>query len=171
MPMRNTLSMLLVLSIALTACSADERESSAQAHEQGELCADDANLQSSKLFLETLGINTEFFENLPRDVQCFVENAAMCEHFAGEEPYDAERGKEIVKAVTKYCTAAQGKLKILETKHEDQSIKKYWRYAKADRMPFVHPLIPRMFLSDIAVRAESLQSRSRMDHVTSCRMM
>jgi len=123
MPMRNTFSMLLVLSIALTACSADEKENLSQVHEQGELCADDANLQSSKLFLETFGINTEFFENLPRDVQCFVENAAMCEHFAGEEPYDAKRGKEIAQAVSKTCSAAQGKLKILETKYEDQNIK------------------------------------------------
>jgi len=124
MSMRNTLSMLLVLGIALTACGADEKHDSSQTREQSELCPSDANVQLSKLFLESFDIKEELFESSPKDVQCFVENAAMCEHFAGEEPYDAERGKEIVKAVTKYCTAAQDKLKILETKHEDQSIKK-----------------------------------------------
>jgi hypothetical protein len=119
--MRGTLPMLLVLSVALTACSTDETYSSSQVNERDELCVDD--VQSSKLFLESFGIKTEFFENSPRDVRCFVENAVMCEHFAGEEPYDAERGKEIAKAVKKQCSAAQSKLKFLKIKYEDQNIK------------------------------------------------
>jgi len=121
---RNTLSTLLVLGVALTACSADETNSSSQAHEQGELCADDANFQLSRFFLESFDIKAELFENAPRDVQCFVENAATCEHFAGEEPYDAERRKEIALALTKYCSAARSKLEVLETKYKDQDVKK-----------------------------------------------
>ena len=38
----------------------------------------------------------------PRDVAEVAERIAMCTHFAGEEPYDAGRRKEIADAMKKY---------------------------------------------------------------------
>ena len=38
-------------------------------------------------------------EAQPRSVRTFVERRAMCNHWLGEEPYDAERGREIERAV------------------------------------------------------------------------
>ena len=122
---RNTLSTLLILCVALTACSADETNSSPQVkNEQIESCVVGDDYSLGKNFLNDFGIKTDGFDNAPVDVKCFVEDAAMCEHFAGEEPYDAERKKEIVLALTKYCSAARSKLKVLETKYKDQDVKK-----------------------------------------------
>ncbi|MBV1775677.1 hypothetical protein KSF73_08090 [Burkholderiaceae bacterium DAT-1] len=38
----------------------------------------------------------------PKDVTLLVERIAMCTHFAGEEPYDAARRKEIATAMKQY---------------------------------------------------------------------
>jgi len=37
----------------------------------------------------------------PKDVVRLIERLAMCTHFGGEEPYDAERRREISLAVAK----------------------------------------------------------------------
>ena len=39
-------------------------------------------------------------QGLPSPVAQFVERAANCNHWAGEEPYDAERAAEINKAIS-----------------------------------------------------------------------
>jgi hypothetical protein len=41
---------------------------------------------------------------LPRDVQAFVDRYDECEHWLGEEPYDAARRREINRAIKKVCT-------------------------------------------------------------------
>lgn len=38
----------------------------------------------------------------PKDVAAVVKRIALCNHFGGEEPYDAARRKEINAALTKY---------------------------------------------------------------------
>ena len=65
-------------------------------------------------------------EKLPADVAKFVENADMCEHFAGEwDENDKARQREITKAIDQSCGAAQRQLKLLRVKYARQpAIKK-----------------------------------------------
>jgi hypothetical protein len=39
---------------------------------------------------------------LPKDAAAVVTQLAMCQHFAGEEPYDRARAREIVRAEKQY---------------------------------------------------------------------
>ena len=40
---------------------------------------------------------------LPADMQAHAEHAELCEHFAGEEPYDAARRKELEDGMKANC--------------------------------------------------------------------
>ena len=54
----------------------------------------------------------------PADVQAFMVRAADCNHWGGEEPYDAARRREINKAVAELrCTALSGDEKRLRGKY------------------------------------------------------
>lgn len=46
---------------------------------------------------------------MPTDVQAFLARENTCQHFAGEEPYDDERRRELEEASAKYC---EGREKI-----------------------------------------------------------
>lgn len=46
---------------------------------------------------------------MPADVQAFLARENTCQHFAGEEPYDDERRRELEEASAKYC---EGRKKI-----------------------------------------------------------
>lgn len=46
---------------------------------------------------------------MPADVQTFLARENTCQHFAGEEPYDDERRRELEEAGAKYC---EGREKI-----------------------------------------------------------
>ena len=60
-------------------------------------------------------------EKPPRDVARFVENAEMCEHFAGEwDEHDKARQREITQAVEQSCGQAQKQWKRLSTKYAGQ---------------------------------------------------
>lgn len=60
-------------------------------------------------------------EKLPRDVARFVENAQMCEHFAGEwDEHDKARQREITQAVEQSCGQAQRQWKRLSAKYAGQ---------------------------------------------------
>jgi len=65
-------------------------------------------------------------EKLPKDVAKFVENAQMCEHFAGEwDVNDKARQREIIAAVDDACGQAQRQWKRLSAKYAGQpAIKK-----------------------------------------------
>lgn len=65
-------------------------------------------------------------EKLPKDVAKYVENADMCEHFAGEwDDNDKARQLEIIQAIDQSCGAAQRQLKRLNVKYARQpAIKK-----------------------------------------------
>ena len=65
-------------------------------------------------------------EKLPQDVTRFVENAQMCEHFAGEwDDNDKARQREIIAAVDDSCGQAQRQWKRLSAKYAGQpAIKK-----------------------------------------------
>ena len=60
-------------------------------------------------------------EKLPKDVAQFVENAQMCEHFAGEwDDNDKARQREITQAVEQSCGQAQRQWKRLRVKYAGQ---------------------------------------------------
>jgi hypothetical protein len=59
-------------------------------------------------------------KSLPRDVRAFIERKSECNHWAGEDPYDAARGKEIERAVAR--------LKCEALDRDEANLKR--RYAK-----------------------------------------
>ena len=60
-------------------------------------------------------------EKLPRDVARFVENAEMCQHFAGEwDDNDKARQREITQAIEQSCGQAQRQWKRLSAKYAGQ---------------------------------------------------
>ena len=117
-PNHNRLSVLATLNIFMIAGVLAGMPDSAHAQEQIEQCTG-SNFPLGKSFLEIYGIKTDTFENAPADIQCFVEIAATCQHFAGEYPYDAERRKEIVTGLKATCPVAQTMLRTLEIKYEN----------------------------------------------------
>ena len=57
-------------------------------------------------------------QKLPADVAKFIDNAEMCEHFAGEwDDNDKARQREITQAIEQSCGAAQRQLKRLRVKY------------------------------------------------------
>ena len=54
---------------------------------------------------------------LPDDVAALAERIAACEHFAGEEAYDAERGAFLRKQVAASCTGNAAALARLRKKY------------------------------------------------------
>ena len=54
---------------------------------------------------------------LPADAAHFVEQRDSCDHFRGEEAYDAERGKFLEEQLRKLCTGTDKKLKALKAKY------------------------------------------------------
>ena len=54
---------------------------------------------------------------LPDDVAALAERIAACEHFAGEEAYDAERGKFLREQVAASCTGNAAALARLRKKY------------------------------------------------------
>jgi hypothetical protein len=55
----------------------------------------------------------------PKDVALFMDRYVQCNHWGGEEPYDADRRKEILAAVTRLrCQQLDADEKAL--------LKKYW---------------------------------------------
>jgi hypothetical protein len=58
---------------------------------------------------------------LPADVARFVERRDLCDHFRGEEPYDAERREFLEKRMREYCTGTDAQLAALRRKYKGKS--------------------------------------------------
>jgi hypothetical protein len=57
-------------------------------------------------------------KTLPHDVRAFIERKSECNHWGGEDPYDAARGKQIERAVTRLkCEALDGDEAVLKRRH------------------------------------------------------
>ncbi len=54
---------------------------------------------------------------IPADVRSFVIDAQGCNHFTGEEPYDAERGAFLKKNIDEMCTGIQARHQRLAAKY------------------------------------------------------
>ncbi len=57
---------------------------------------------------------------LPADVQRYLVRHADCEHWAGEEPYDAERRTQIETNVAQSCTGLDAARAELLTRHRSE---------------------------------------------------
>ncbi len=56
---------------------------------------------------------------LPADVVKFKERRDLCDHFRGEEPYDAERRKFLEENLKKYCTGIDKELTSLKANYKN----------------------------------------------------
>ncbi|MBV6807059.1 hypothetical protein [Xanthomonas euvesicatoria] len=75
---------------------------------------------------------------MPEDVRKLVDDYDTCEHFAGEEPYDADRRHEIEVAVAQFCTPAPARLATLMRQYRHDAHVSQWlrQYSKqADLQP------------------------------------
>jgi hypothetical protein len=54
---------------------------------------------------------------MPGDVQHFIARYEDCEHWTGEEPYDADRGNEITAAIEETCRGIDARLRDLKTRY------------------------------------------------------
>lgn len=58
----------------------------------------------------------------PKEVAAVAERIAICTHFAGEEPYDAARRREIAAAMKKYrCEKLEKDEAILRKRYKDNA--------------------------------------------------
>lgn len=65
----------------------------------------------------------DLIKGQPKDVAAVAERIAMCTHFAGEEPYDAARRKEIAAAMKKYrCEKLDKDEAALRKRYKDDSV-------------------------------------------------
>ena len=73
----------------------------------------------SRIFLALTFVTTPVLaqSTLPADVTRFVEQRDSCDHFRGEEAYDAGRGKFLEEQMRKLCTGTDKKLKALKAKY------------------------------------------------------
>jgi hypothetical protein len=58
---------------------------------------------------------------LPADVTKLVERWEMCWHFAGEEPYDAARAKQIADGQAEWCPGNEAERERLRVKWKDDA--------------------------------------------------
>jgi hypothetical protein len=58
-------------------------------------------------------------EVYPDDVIKFIENYSRCERYAGEDPIDAAREKELEQICEKYCGAAEKAYKTIKVKYKN----------------------------------------------------
>ncbi|CAG2089736.1 hypothetical protein [Xanthomonas arboricola] len=75
---------------------------------------------------------------MPEDVRTLVEDYDTCEHFAGEEPYDADRRHEIEVAIAQFCTPAPARLAKLLKQYRNNARVSDWlrKYSvQADLQP------------------------------------
>lgn len=54
---------------------------------------------------------------MPADVQAFLARENTCQHFAGEEPYDDERRRELEAANAEYCEGREKNFADLVARH------------------------------------------------------
>ncbi|MDV3515093.1 hypothetical protein [Stenotrophomonas sp. C1657] len=56
---------------------------------------------------------------MPADVQAFIARENSCQHFAGEEPYDDARRRELEAAIARFCDGREKIFAGLVARHRD----------------------------------------------------
>ena len=76
-------------------------------------------IRSTASLAVLLGLNIQPVrsEEMPADVAAFFLDRQQCEHFLGEEPYDAERAAQIEEALDRYCRGTDGRLAQLKRRY------------------------------------------------------
>ncbi|MGY4395098.1 hypothetical protein ACVWZA_000259 [Sphingomonas sp. UYAg733] len=124
---------ILFASVALCACSTEPQPGNAMAGKAraAPMVHNEAVIIAPKVsptpFAPTAETDPAFNEQqlvaypkargLPGDVQHFIARYEDCQHWAGEEPYDAERGNEISAAIEETCRGIDAKLRKLTTRY------------------------------------------------------
>ncbi|NLR72744.1 hypothetical protein HGI47_17860 [Novosphingobium sp. ERN07] len=67
---------------------------------------------------------------LPEDVRAFIERRSLCDHFRGEEPYDAERKAFLEQKLQETCKGTDAALKGIRRKYHENPdvIAALWDY-------------------------------------------
>lgn len=55
--------------------------------------------------------------SFPADVSSFIEQQELCDHFRGEDPYDAERRVFLEKRILELCSGTHVTLEKLKSKY------------------------------------------------------
>ncbi|MEB1527884.1 hypothetical protein [Xanthomonas sp. WHRI 7945] len=63
---------------------------------------------------------------MPQDVRAFVARQDVCNHFAGEEPYDAARRRELERAIAKYCDGNEAAWTKLRAQYRQDPARTAW---------------------------------------------
>jgi hypothetical protein len=63
--------------------------------------------------------DTRIYCDMPADVQAFIERENSCQHFAGEEPYDDARRRELEAAIARFCDDREKIFADLVARHRD----------------------------------------------------
>ncbi|WP_369913839.1 hypothetical protein AB8810_12375 [Xanthomonas sp. NCPPB 3005] len=63
---------------------------------------------------------------LPQEIRTFVARQDVCNHFAGEEPYDAARRRELDKAMAKYCDGNEATWTRLRAQYRQDPVRDAW---------------------------------------------
>ncbi len=54
----------------------------------------------------------------PSDVEEFIDRREICDHFRGEEPYDADRAKFLADQIKETCSGTDKELRNLKQRYE-----------------------------------------------------
>jgi hypothetical protein len=73
------------------------------------------------LVLFVLPCHSNAHSKLPRDITQFMERRDACDHFRGEEPYDAARRKFLEDKMRQVCLGTDRKLAALKLKYKNQA--------------------------------------------------
>ena len=68
------------------------------------------------------GAEPTAIKGLPADVATFKERRDLCDHFRGEEPYDAERRTFLEESMNKYCTGTDKELASLKRRYKGNTV-------------------------------------------------
>ncbi len=55
----------------------------------------------------------------PFDVEEFIDRREICDHFRGEEPYDADRAKFLADKIKETCSGTDKELRELKLKYQN----------------------------------------------------
>jgi hypothetical protein len=79
------------------------------------------NPRALLLVLFVLPCHSNAQSKLPRDIIQFMERRDACNHFRGEESYDAERRKVLEDKTRQLCLGTDRKLAALKLKYKNQA--------------------------------------------------
>lgn len=60
--------------------------------------------------------------DFPKDVAVFIEKRDLCDHFRGEDPYDAARRKFLEKKLAEFCSGTDRVLSELKQKYRNDPV-------------------------------------------------